>query len=71
MTITIKKTVLVYIAVFLMTLLIGYLYLAQSNDLYNTEQMYEMTDHQIKQQSDNQHNHISDSNTLVGSIDWI
>lgn len=69
MTITIKKTVLVYIAVFLMTLLIGYLYLAQSNDLYNTEQMYEMTDHQIKQQSDNQHNHISDSNTLVGSID--
>ncbi|ARB40832.1 MULTISPECIES: DNA damage-induced cell division inhibitor SosA [Mammaliicoccus] len=69
MTITIKKTVLVYIAVFLMTLLIGYLYLAQSNDLYNTEQTYEMTDHQIKQQSDNQHNHISDSNTLVGSID--
>ncbi|UXV31014.1 DNA damage-induced cell division inhibitor SosA [Mammaliicoccus sciuri] len=64
MTITIKKTVLVYIAVFLMTLLIGYLYLAQSNDLYNTEQTYEMTDHQIKQ-----HNHISDSNTLVGSID--
>ena len=37
MTITIKKTILVYIAVFLMTLLIGYLYLAQSNDLYNTE----------------------------------
>ena len=52
-----------------MTLLIGYLYLAQSNDLYNTEQTYEMTDHQIKQQSDKQHNHISDSNTLVGSID--
>ncbi|MBN4908419.1 hypothetical protein IDG46_00435 [Staphylococcus sp. EG-SA-13] len=69
MTITIKKTVLVYIAVFLMTLLIGYLYLAQSNDLYNTEQTYEMADHQIKQQSDKQHNHISDSNTLVGSID--
>ncbi|WP_204256347.1 DNA damage-induced cell division inhibitor SosA [Mammaliicoccus sciuri] len=69
MTITIKKTILVYIAVFLMTLLIGYLYLAQSNDLYNTEQTYEMTDHQIKQHSDKQHNHISDSNTLVGSID--
>ncbi|MCJ0916662.1 DNA damage-induced cell division inhibitor SosA [Mammaliicoccus sciuri] len=69
MTITIKKTILVYIAVFLMTLLIGYLYLAQSNDLYNTEQTYEMIDHQIKQQSDKQHNHISDSNTLVGSID--
>ncbi|MEX6014244.1 hypothetical protein [Mammaliicoccus sciuri] len=69
MTITIKKTILVYIAVFLMTLLIGYLYLAQSNDFYNTEQTYEMTYYQIKQQSDKQHNHISDSNTLVGSID--
>nr|WP_263313390.1 DNA damage-induced cell division inhibitor SosA [Mammaliicoccus sp. Marseille-Q6498] len=76
MTITVKKTVLVYVAVFLMTLLIGYLYLAQSNDIYKTEQTYEMTDHQIKIAKDKQPNnidkepnHLSDSNTLVGSIE--
>ncbi|HAL08713.1 MAG TPA: hypothetical protein DCO67_01960 [Staphylococcus sp.] len=69
MTITVKKTILVYVAVFLMTLLIGYLYLAQSNDIYTTEQTYDMTDHQIKQHEHKQPNHLSDSNTIVGSID--
>lgn len=69
MTITIKKTVLVYLAVLLMTLLIGYLYLAQSSDIYTTEQTYEMTDHQIKQHEDKQPNHLTNSNTLIGSIE--
>ncbi|WP_415362793.1 hypothetical protein L1F34_001526 [Mammaliicoccus lentus] len=76
MTVTIKKTVLVYLAVFLMTLLIGYLYLAQSNAVYSTEQRYEMTDHKIKQQDNQQPNnidaepnHISKSKAMVGSID--
>lgn len=76
MTITIKKTVLLYLAVFLMTLLIGFLYLAQAHDIYTTEQTYEMTDHQIdqhnnKQQDDiqNEPNNLDKANTLVGTID--
>ena len=56
--------------------LIGYLYLAQSNAVYSTEQTYEMTDHKIKQQDNQQPNnidaepnHISKCKAMVGSID--
>lgn len=76
MTIKINKTILVYLTVFVMTILIGYIYLAQSNDIYNTEQTYELTDHNIEQRNDKQPNNIkhkednlSDKNTLVGTIE--
>ncbi|WP_323702473.1 DNA damage-induced cell division inhibitor SosA [Mammaliicoccus sp. Dog046] len=69
MTITINKTILVYVAVFLLTILIGYLYLAQANDIYNTEQTYEMTDHQIQQHDKHETKQVADSNTLVGTIE--